>query len=135
MSSDGHRNMLIICGVWLGLHALVHLLFFPFLAYTGLCSLFLPVSLWILSSLTSRVRYYLLLQLPTVLLCAAWWLATPAAGLMFSLQWLPCVVAGCALKEMPDKCWWFRGFLYIIALLPFAAMVPLLISAYSSLHN
>ena len=28
--------MLIICGVWLGLHALLHLLLFPFLAYTGL---------------------------------------------------------------------------------------------------
>ena len=135
MRSDGHRNMLIICGVWLGLHALLHLLLFPFLAYIVLCSLCLPVSLWILSSLTSRVRYYLLLQLPPVLLCVAWWFAAPALGLLFSLQWLPCVLAGCALKETPDKSWWFRGILYIISLLPFAAMVPLLISAYTALHH
>ncbi|MBQ5665272.1 MAG: hypothetical protein IKV13_01290 [Akkermansia sp.] len=135
MSSNGHRYMLIICGVWLGLHALLHLLLFPFLAYTGLCSLMLPVSLWILSSLTSRVRYYLLLQLPTVLLCVAWWFAEPALGLMSSLQWLPCVLAGCALKPTPDKSWWFRALLYIIALLPFAAMVPLFIFVYQTPHH
>ena len=135
MSEDGHRSMLLICGVWLGLHALLHLFLFPFLLYAGLCSLLMPVSLWILSSLTSRVRYYLLLQLPTVLLCVAWWFAAPALGVMFSLQWLPCVLAGCALKETPDKSWWFRGLLYIIALLPFAAMVPLLIWVYTDCHR
>ena len=127
MTKSWRRTWLILCGVWLGLHAALHLYMFPFLGYTGICSLMMPFSLWILTSLTTRSRTYLLLQLPPLLYCAAWWLVEPFVGILFSLQWIPCVLmCGDILRCHPSNSLRMRIFLYAVAMLPFAAMVPVL---------
>lgn len=119
------KLFLITCGVWLGLNAVLHLLSFPFLLYAGLCTLLMPVSLWIICSLTTNLRNYLLLQSVPTLLCVIWWQTTPLLGLMFSLPWLVCILpCGAVLKQI-DQSLSYRSFLYLLALLPFAALLPL----------
>ena len=128
---NGMRKvLLIICGIWLGLHALLHLFLCPILSYTGLCSLLLPFSLWILTSLTNHVGRYLLLNLPTLLLYLGWWFVHPAYGILFSIQWLPCVwICSDIVTSTPSNSRSFCALLYAIAMLPFAAMLRILFSA------
>lgn len=136
MSKGWRKTWLIICGVWLGLHALLHLLLYPFLFYTGFCSLLMPFSLWILCSLTERGGRYLLLHLPPLLLCLAWWFVAPWLGLLFSLQWVPCVLmCGDILRQEPTHSPRLRCVLYAVAMLPFAAMLPLFFAAWSAVHG
>ena len=136
VSKSRRKTWLIICGVWLGLHALLHLLLFPFLLYTGLCSLLMPFSLWILCSLTERGGRYLLLHLPPLLLCLAWWFVAPSLGLLFSLQWVPCVLmCGDILRQEPTHSPRLRCLLYAVAMLPFAALVPLFLMAWTDIHG
>ncbi len=136
MSKSWRKTWLIICGVWLGLHALLHLLLFPFLLYIGLCSLLMPFSLWILCSLTERGGRYLLLHLPPLLLCLAWWFVAPSLGLLFSLQWVPCVLmCGDILRQEPTHSPRLRCLLYAVAMLPFAAMLPIFFFAWSAVHG
>lgn len=135
MKKSWRWTWLSLCSMWLGLHAVLHLLLFPFLGYTVICSLMMPFSLWILTSLTTSSRIYLLLHLPPLLYCAAWWLVNPSAGLMFSLQWVPCVLmCGDILRSHPFNSLRLRIFLYVVAMLPFAAMVPILLTALRVTH-
>lgn len=85
----------------------------------------MPVSLWIICSLTTSLRNYLLLQSVPTLLCIIWWQTTPTLGLMFSLPWLVCILpCGAVLKQI-NASLSYRGFLYLLALLPFAALLAL----------
>ena len=131
------KTYLVLSGIWLGLNALLHLLLFPFLLYTGLCTLLMPVSLWILSSLTTNPRIYALLNIPLGLYTLAWWFATPLSGVWFTLLWLPFALMGCMLrsKPLPDNSLLLRGILYIVALLPFIAMLPILIFTLRDLNS
>lgn len=102
MSKGWRKTWLIICGVWLGLHALLHLL----------------------------------LHLPPLLLCLAWWFVAPSLGLLFSLQWAPCVLmCGDILRQEPTHSPRLRCLLYAVAMLPFAAMLPVFFFAWSAVHG
>ena len=54
----------------------------------------MPVSLWILSSLTTNPRTYALLNIPLVLYTLAWWFTAPLLGAWFTLLWLPFALMG-----------------------------------------
>lgn len=98
MSKSWRKTWLIICGVWLGLHALLHL--------------------------------------PPLLLCLALWLVSSALGILFSLQWVPCVLmCGDILRQEPTHSPRLRCVLYVVAMLPFAAMLPFFLFAWSAVHN
>ncbi|MBQ8480638.1 MAG: hypothetical protein IJ503_09690 [Akkermansia sp.] len=125
---SGRQSWLLISGVWLGLNALVHLFLFPFLLYTGLCTLLMPFSLWILSSLTTSTRTYALLNIPLMLYTLAWWFTTPLMGCWFTLLWLPFIPMGFGgLRCRPGNSLTLQCVLYLVALLPYIAMLPFLI--------
>lgn len=132
----GRKVWLLISGVWLGLHALVHLLMFPFLLYTGLCTLLIPFSLWILSSLTTKPGTYALLNIPLILYTLAWWFTTPLMGCWFTLLWLPFIpmIFG-GLRSHPSNSPALRCVLYTVALLPYIAMLPILIAFLRIFNN
>ena len=118
---------LVLSGIWLVLNALVQLFMFPFLWYTGLCTLLIPFSLWILSSLTQHTKTYALLNIPLLLYTLAWWFTTPLLGGWFTLLWLPFIIMGNNLRSRPFTGPVLRRVLYAIALLPYIAMLPILI--------
>lgn len=134
MKDNNRKSWLIISGVWLGLNALVQLIMFPFLAYTGLCTLLIPFSLWILSSLTANTRTYALLNIPILIYTLAWWFTTPLLGGWFTLLWLPFIPMGYNLRRNPCTTPALRCVLYLIALLPYIAMLPIL-SLYLDILN
>ena len=134
--SDTHRkSWLILSAVWLGLNALGHLFLFPFLLYTGFCTLLIPFSLWILSSLTTNTGTYALLNIPLILYTLAWWFTTPVLGCWFTLLWLPFILMGFHLRCHPSNSPALRCGLYLIALLPYLAMLPILASAIRNLNT
>ncbi|MBR3925429.1 MAG: hypothetical protein IKJ58_01540 [Akkermansia sp.] len=131
------KTWLVLSSIWLGLNALLHLLAFPFLLYTGLCTLLMPVSLWILSSLTTNPRIYAQLNIPLVLYTLAWWFTTPFLGFWFTLLWLPFALMGCMLRStpIPGNSKRLNCVLYLVALLPYIAMLPILIFALRALNS
>lgn len=118
---------LVLSSIWLVLNALLQLFMFPFLWYTGLCTLLIPFSLWILSSLTHHTKTYALLNIPLLLYTLAWWFTTPLLGGWFTLLWLPFIIMGNNLRIRPFTGPVLRRVLYAIALLPYIAMLPILI--------
>jgi hypothetical protein len=128
MKDECRESWLIISSIWLVLNALLQLFLFPFLLYTGLCTLLMPVSLWILSSLTTSTRTYALLNIPLVLYTLVWWFITPLMGCWFTLLWLPFIPMGFGgLRCYSSNSLALRCVLYLIALLPYIAMLPFLI--------
>ncbi len=128
MKDSCRESWLIISSIWLVLNALLHLFLFPFLLYTGLCTLLMPVSLWILSSLTTSTRTYALLNIPLALYTLVWWCTTPLMGCWFTLLWLPFIPMGFGgLRCHSSNSLALRCVLYLIALLPYIAMLPFLI--------
>ena len=135
MNNTWRKSWLLLSSFWLVMNALLHLLLFPFLLYTGLCTLLMPVSLWILSSLTTNIRVYALLNIPLLLYTLAWWFTTPLLGGWFTVLWLPFIPVGDALRCHPSLSLRMRGVLYPVALLPYIAMVPLLVFAIQDIHT
>ena len=134
--NDSNRTVLLVgSGIWLGLHAVLQLFLFPFLLHTGLCTLLMPFSLWILSSLTSSTRTYAWLNIPLVLYTLAWWFVTPLMGFWFTLLWLPFIPMAYNLRRHPGNNTEQRCWLYLVALLPYIAMLPILISCLRAFYS
>lgn len=65
-----------------------------------------------------------------LIICGVW------LGLLFSLQWVPCVLmCGDILRQEPTHSPRLRCVLYAVAMLPFAAMLPLFFAAWSAVHG
>ncbi|MBR5522331.1 MAG: hypothetical protein IKV82_02555 [Akkermansia sp.] len=123
--------------VWLWLHAGLQVVLYPVLLYCGLCTFWLPATLYIMCRLAGSLRGYVLLNLPILLfLAVTWWVAWPL-GFLLSLQWLPCFLLGMSplnAQKSSLSCWQ-RVLVYVLALCPYALILPFVLCVYQACHR
>ena len=128
---------LAVCWGWLWLHAGLQILGYYMMAYCGFCSLFLPLTWYLICELSGSLRQYLFLNVPIFCFIAGAWWTAPLLGLWFALQWLPCFFLGMAPLQSsnPPRPWWLSVLIYMIALLPYLLMIPFIVVVWKDCHS